>query len=247
MARHYKGSSQMITASKSRIYCLFTFLTCFATGVVLGATDHGAILQEATLAMNDDYMQEWAYTETTIEAEEKMVGRYDPRQPAGERWQLLSFNDRNPTAQEVADYAEDKEDDNGSSSSENGDHDVSDIAEPDSLRLIEETDDYWLYSFTPIEDEEEEEFMKHIDATMKIVKDGPYIEYIDMHSNKPFKPQFGVKIKEFVTRLRFGRASNDGPVVPLSVDVRIKARAFLAIGIDETISVSFSDYEYVGD
>ncbi len=150
-------------------------------------------------------------------------------------------------AQAIYDYREEKEDDNGSSSADKGDHDVSDIAEPDSLRLIEETNDYWLYSFTPVEDDEEEEFMKHVDATMKIIKDGPYIEYIDMHSNRPFKPQFGVKVKEFVTRLQFGLASNEGPVVPLAVDIRIKARAFLAIGIDETMSVSFSDYEYVGD
>jgi len=228
-------------------YRFTPMLAFFATAAALGSTDHGAILQNATQAMNDDYMQEWAYTETTIEDEENVVGRYDPRRAEGERWQLLSFNDRQPTAQEVADYAEEKEYDNDSSSSDNGDHDVSDMAEPDSLRLIEETVDYWLYGFTPIEDDEEEEFMKHVDATMKIIKDGPYIEYIDMHSDKPFKPQFGVKIKEFVTRLRFGLAANDGPVVPLSVDVRIKARAFLAISIDETISVSFSDYEYVGD
>jgi hypothetical protein len=157
------------------------------------------------------------------------------------------LNDRQPTTQEIADYAEEKADDNGSSSADKGDHDIDGIAESDSLRLMEETDDYWLYSFTPVEDDDEEEFMKHVDATMKIIKDGPYIEYIDMHSNKPFKPQFGVKVKEFVTRLQFCRASSDGPIVPLSVHVRIKARAFLAIGIDEMMSVSFSDYEYVGD
>lgn len=220
----------------------------FAASVVLGATDHAAILQDAAQAMDDAYLQEWAYTETNIESEEHTVGRYDPRLPMGERWQLLSFNDRQPTVQEIADYAEEKKDDNGSSSANNGDgdHDVSDIAEPDSLRLVEETDDYWLYSFTPVEDDEEE-FMKHVDATMKIIKDGPYIEYIDMHSSKPFKPQFGVKVKEFVTRLQFGRASAGGPVVPLSIDIRVKARAFLAISVDETMSVSFSDYEYVSD
>ena len=234
----------LLNINRYTVVSVFAFL---AASVALGATDHSAILQEAAQAMDDDYMQAWAYTETSIESEEHTVGRYDPRLPVGERWQLLSLNDKQPTTQEMADYAAGKAGDNGSSSADKGDHDVDNIAESDSLRLIEETDDYWLYSFTPVEDDDEEEFMKHVDATMKIIKDGPYIEYIDMHSNKPFKPQFGVKVKEFVTRLQFGRASDDGPVVPLSVDVRIKARAFLAIGIDETISVSFSDYEYVGD
>lgn len=237
----------MNTLLKTNRYTVVPVFACFAASIALGATNHAAILQEAAQAMDDDYMQAWAYTETSIESAEHTVGRYDPRLPVGERWQLLSLNDRQPTAQEIADYAEGKAGDNGSSSADKADHDVDDIAESDSLRLIEETDDYWLYSFTPVEDDDEEEFMKHVDATMKIIKDGPYIEYIDMHSNKPFKPQFGVKVNEFVTRLQFGRASDDGPVVPLSVDVRIKARAFLAIGIDEMMSVSFSDYEYVGD
>jgi hypothetical protein len=235
-----KGVTQMISVLNLNSYRFTPVFAFLVAGVALGATDHAAILQEAAQAMDD------AYTETTIESEEHTVGRYDPRQPVGERWQLLSVNSREPTAEEITDYAEDKEYDNGSSSADNGDHDVSDIAEPDSLRLIEETDDYWLYSFTPVEDDDEE-FMTHVVATMKIIKNGPYIEHIDMHSNKPFKPQFGVKVKEFVTLLRFGLASNEGPVVPLSVDVRIKARAFLAIGIDEKMSVSFSDYEYVGN
>ena len=237
----------MNTLLKTNRYTVVPVFAFFAASVAIGATNHAAILQEAAQAMDDDYMQAWAYTETSIESEEHTVGRYDPRLPVGERWQLLSLNDRQPTTQEIADYAEGKTGDNGSSSADKGDHDVDDIAESNSLRLIEETDDYWLYSFTPVEDDDEEEFLKHVDATMKIIKDGPYIEYIDMHSNKPFKPQFGVKVKEFVTRLQFGRASDDGPVVPLSVDVRIKARAFLALGIDEMMSVSFSDYEYVGN
>ena len=228
-------------------YRIAPVLACFAASIAFGAINHAAILQDAANAMDDDYMQEWAYTETSIESDTHTVGRYDPRQPEGERWQLLSVDGRTPSVQEIANYAEEKENDNGSSSANDGDNDVSDIAEPDSLRLIEQTDDYWLYSFTPAEDDDEEEFMQHIDATMKIVKDGPYIEYIDLHSNKPFKPQFGVKVKEFVTRLMFGPAAGGGPIVPLSVDVRIKARAFIAIGIDESMSVSFSDYEYVGD
>ena len=237
----------MNSVSMPMTYRFAPVLACFVANIAFAATNHATILQEAANEMSDDYMQEWAYTETSMESETHTVGRYDPRQTKGERWQLLSVDGRTPSVEEIADYAEEKEDDNGSSSANDGDHDVSDVAEPGSLRLIEETSDYWLYSFTPVDDDDAEKFMKHIDATMKIVKNGPYIEYIDMHSNKPFKPQFGVKVKEFVTRLMFGPAADGGPIVPLSVDVRIKARAFLAIGIDESMSISFSDYEYVGD
>lgn len=228
-------------------YVAVAAFACIASGAAPAATNPAAILQEAARSMDDGYMQEWAYTETSIESDTQIIGRYDPRQPVGERWQLLSFNGRKPTADEIAEYAEDKEHDNGSSSAHGRDHDLNDFAEADSLELIEETNEYWLYSFIPVDDDDEEAFMKFVDATMKIVKDGTYIEYIDMHSNKPFKPQFGVKVKEFVTRLNFGPAAGGGPIVPLSVNVRIKARAFLAIGIDESMSISFSNYEFVGD
>ena len=242
-----KGDPRMNSISILNRYVAVTAFACFTTGAAPAVANPAAILQEAAQSMDDDYRQEWAYTETSIESDTQTTGRYDPRQPVGEQWQLLSFNGRKPTADEIAEYAEDKEHDNGSSSPDDRDHDFDDVAQADSLELIEETDEYWLYSFTPVEDDDEEEFMKFVDATMKIVKDGPYIEYIDLHSNKPFKPQFGVKVKEFVTRLIFGPAAVGGPIVPLSVDVRIKARAFLAIGIDESMSISFSDYEYVGD
>lgn len=241
-----KGNPRMNSISMLNRYLAVAAFACITSGAAPAATNPAAILQEATQSMDDDYMQEWAYTETSIESDTQTIGRYDPRQPVGERWQLLSYNGRKPTADEIAEYAEDKEHDDGSSSPDDRDHDFDDVAQADSLKLIEETDEYWLYSFIPVEDDEEE-FMKFVDATMKIVKDGPYIEHIDMHSNKPFKPQFGVKVKEFVTRLIFGPAAVGGPIVPLSVNVRIKARAFLAIGIDESMSISFSDYEYVGD
>ena len=121
------------------------------------------------------------------------------------------------------------------------------MVQPGSLSLIEETDSYWLFNFLPAEDEDDEGILKHLDATLKIVKGGPYIEFISLQSNKPFRPQFGVKISNLTTRLVFGPAAMNGPIVPVSVDIRIKARAFLAISVDETVSISFSDYEYVGN
>ncbi len=114
----------------------------------------------------------------------------------------------------------------------------------ESLELLEETDDHYLFSFIPSDDDED--FLEHLDATVKIIKSGPYIEYIDMHNSKPFRPRIGVKISNFVTRLGFGPAAEGGPIVPIFIDVRIKMRAFFIINVDETVSISYSDYEFVG-
>ena len=224
-------------------------LTCLSPLHAI-AEDYSALLQEATHALDNDFASQWAFTETSIESETKTIARFDPAKPEGERWHLLTVDDRSPTDEEIAEFIEDKQDESFNDDSDeqvDSNNGVDNMVEPDSLELIEETDDHWLFSFEPSEDDEDEKFLKFIDATLRIAKDGPYVEYIHLQSNKPFRPQFGVKVHEFVTRLEFGPAAMGGPIVPLSVDTRIKARAFLVAGVDETFSMLFSDYEFVGD
>ncbi|MFQ5982828.1 MAG: hypothetical protein ACE5KS_05590 [Woeseiaceae bacterium] len=225
---------------------LMPFIACLDIGAVpgasVGANYYAALFEEAVEAIDGDYVREWAYTETSADSESTTIGRFDPTLPEGERWTLVSIDDREPTATEIAEFAALKSDHDGDDSSDAGD-----MVEPDSLTLIEETVDYWLFSFIPAEDEDDEGFFVSVDATLKIIKDGPYLEYIDMRNNKPFKPRAGVRVKEFLTRLRFGPAAPDGPVVPLSIDVKINARAFLLIGINEAVTIRYSDYEHVGE
>jgi len=232
-------------------HCAFgTLVIACSLPLQVGAGEYSALLREAALALDNDFADQWAFTETSIESELTTVARFNPANPKDERWHLLTIDGRSPTGEEIADFIEDKEEESSGSADkeeDGSDNDVEEMVEPDSLRLIEETDDHWLFSFDPSEDDDEEKFLKFVDATLKIAKNGPYIEYIHMQSNKPFRPQFGVKVNEFVTRLLFGPAASGGPIVPLSIDIRIKVRAFLVAGVDETYSISFSDYEFVGD
>lgn len=232
---------------RQRILQCLAIVLCFAATTAAGDSndDHAAILKAAGDALNDDYKQSWSYVETTVESEQTTVGTYDPREAIGERWELVSVDGKPPSEDQVAKFLEEKA--NDSDESEDDDDGLDSIADPESLILIDETDSYWLYSFTPSPDDDDADFVKSLNATMKIIKDGPYISIIDMSSEQPFKPQFGVKIKEFSTTMRFGPAAVGGPIVPLSMDVLIKGRAFLAVGINETINISFTDYQFVGD
>lgn len=221
--------------------CIGVLAILHLAGAAQAAVDHDAIFEEAVQAINNDYRQSWAFTETSVETDAVLVGRYDPRRPSGERWTLLSIDDREPTADEIEDYLDDRDDDDGEENTDN----VDIMVEDGSLVLLEETDDHYLYSFTPSGNDED--FMEHVDATIKIIKDGPYIGYIDLHASEPFRPQFGVKVSEFTTRLSFGPAAEGGPIVPRLVDIRIKLRAFLIINVDEKNFISYSEYEFVGD
>ena len=207
-----------------------------------------ALFEQALESIEWNAHEEWAFTETASGSDGDFVGRYDPRLPEDERWTLLSIDGREPTVEESRQYAKRKHDENL-----NGDHEddgeVDAMVDPGSLALVEETADYWLLRFVPTDDDSDEDDMdrsvlERMDGTVKIVKDGHYLEYIDIRNTKPIRPKVGVKMKKFLTRITFGPAIQDGPIVMKSMDVAIKLSAFLVLRVDETESVRFSDFEF---
>jgi len=233
----------------------FAALILFVTTSVLAETTHDSyesLFESAINAIAWDIHEEWAFTETASGSDGDFVSRYDPRGPDGERWTLLSIDGREPTDEEAATYAKDKDGEHFGDNDDDEDNDVDAMVEPGTLQLVEETDDYWLLSFVPTDDDEEDDevgrkVLQSMDGTVKIVKDGEYLEFIDIHNDKPFKPKFGVKMSKFLMRMTFGPAIDDGPVVMKSMDVAIKLRAFLVVRVNEAESVRFSDFEYAGD
>lgn len=217
------------------------------SGPVL-AGEYDAVVAQAIEAISDDYYRQWAFTESSLEDGLDYVGRYDPRRPDGGRWTLLTVDGRAPTDEEVEEYLDDKEDEFQRDDDENdGEADMVDF---ETLELVDETDDHWIFSFVPNgddhDDESEIEFMEQVTATLKIVRDGHYLEYIDMHNDKPIRPAFSVRISQFRVRLTFGPAADGGPIVPLSEEVVVRGRAMLLVSFDEQESVRYSDYEFAG-
>ena len=219
-------------------------LLCIACGSTAFAEDYARIVDTAIANISHDFHESWAFTETTLEDGVEFVGRYNPALPGDSRWLLLSVDGRLPTAQENEDFIYDKR----HSFSEDSDSAREDleIVDRDTLRLIEETDDRWLFSFQPFEDDPDDEeaaaLMEEVNGRIKIMRDGHYPAYIEMRNRKPVRPAVSVKISKFLTRLEFGPAGGDGPIVPLSIDVRIRGRAMLVISIDEREATHYSDF-----
>jgi hypothetical protein len=236
--------------------CLIAIVAVFVTLTAGAQTPHGsyeALFQSAISAITWNFHEDWAFTVTSSGKEGERVGRFDPRQPEDERWTLLTIDGREPTVEESAEYAGNNgghhfgnDDDDG----DNGDDNAIDMVEPGTLQLVEETDDYWLLSFVPIDDDEEDDVgrkvLESMQGTVKIVKDGEYLAYIDIHNEKPIRPKVGVKMKKFLMHMSFGPIDDDGPVVMQSMDFAIKLSAFVLIRVNEAESVSFSDFEYAG-
>ena len=232
----YKGVMRIILSS------LALLLT-----VPVVADDHVAVLEQAFASISSDYHQDWAFTESETEDGEATVGRYDPRLAEGSRWRLLTVDGREPNAEEIADYQNDREDD---FEDDKHNDNVMDIIDVETIKLIEETAEHWIFSFTPDvgdgEDDVAQKIMQKVSGTAKVIRDGHYLEYLDMRSEKPIRPVFSVKISRFVTHIAFGPAGDSGPIVPMSIDVEVRGRAALVIKIDERESTRYSDYEFAG-
>jgi hypothetical protein len=209
-----------------------------------------ALFERALESIAWDFPESWAFTETETGSDGAFVGRFDPRKPDADRWTLLSIDGREPTPEEARRYAERKQGDRHEDDQED-DGDIDAMVEPGSLALVEETDDYWLLRFVPTDDGDDDEVgrkvMERMDGTAKIIKNGHYLEYIDIRNTRPIRPKVGVKMKQFLTRITFGPAVDGGPIVMQSMDVSIKLSAFLVVRVDETQSLRYSDFEYAGD
>ena len=216
-------------------------ITVCVVPVAHGADDYNKVFEQALDAVEFDFDQHWAYTETRVDSEHVWVGRYDPGRPSNERWHLLSVDKRPPTEKEVEQYLEDRSNDHG----KRGKETVKALVEPGTVTLIEETDEHWLLGFTP--GEEEETIRDAVDATILVGKPTRHLKYIDIRNHSPMKPAIGIRISKLITRFTFGAAGDAGPVVPISTQVEISGRAYLFVSLDEQELVHNSDFEYVGE
>jgi hypothetical protein len=224
-----------VRASSLMLFVLITISAAHAND------DYNEIFERAVDAVDFEFDRSWAYTETRIDSEHVWVGRSDPRRPSSERWKLMTVDDREPTANEIEEYRKEKRHDH----SGNGDRRVEAMVEPGSIRLIKETDEHWLFGFNP--DDDDERVMDSVESTIRINKADGRLEYIDLRNHSPMKPAFGVRISKLITRLTFGPAADDGPVVPLSTQVEAKGRAYLFVSFDEQELYRNSDFVYVGE
>jgi hypothetical protein len=209
------------------------------------AESYETLIDRAFEALEDDLSRDWSYTHTQENSEGLYVGRYDPRLPEAERWNLISVDAREPTARETEDYREQRRKEQGEPDDDRG---FESLAKEGSIALVEETDSYWLFSFEPAGDSEEDmDFMESVDGTLRVNKDGHYVAEMTLQNRSTIKPGKGVKIEKFLTRLAFAPTHEGGPVLPQSVEAAIKGKAFLVVKFDEHEKVTYSNFERVLD
>jgi hypothetical protein len=202
------------------------------------AQDYAALFEEAATRIDWNIEAGWAFTESRLSDDTLWVSRFDPRRVEGKRWELLSVDGRTPTDDEQREFAQDKEDYDSSDSDQR-----LNIVNVETLELIAEDDQSWLLRFVP--DEDKVQFVENIDATVRIMKDGRYLQSVDLRNTADITPGWGTKIGTFLVQFDFGPAVDNGPIVPKRMKIQVGGRVLLFIGISETEAIEYRDFERV--
>lgn len=222
-------------------------LLLLLTASLACAETHDELVERAFASMEPNLRDFWSFTETTDSGEGVYVARFDPRLPEGERWDLLTVDDREPTEDEHEEFQEEKESQRGSDS-DGEDSETMSVVADGSLELLDESDAYWRFRFRPkVDSDDEEKFMAAVEGTLQVVKDGHYVSWVRMRNHGTIKPGKGVKLEVFDAHLAFAPAYEGGPVLPDSVATRVKGRAMLVIRFDEEERIFYSDFKRVID
>ncbi len=217
-----------------------------AVSAAAADVDYLALLEEATAEIADDFRDNWAYTETATSSENTRVGRYDPSRQEGKRWTLVSVDGRVPKAKETKKFLKEKKKEE-ERAEKDGDSGPASIAEDvKNIRLVKETDEFWILGFTPKAEGEFKKVMSKLEGRIKIEKSERVPKYISIRSNKSFKPNFATRIYRFTMKFDFGKATEEGPLVITSMDFDINLKTVGVIKIDEKVLVTFSEYTFMG-
>lgn len=182
----------------------------------------------------------WSYTKTTRTKEGITIERHDATKSGTARWTLVQKNGRKPSAKEVAAYLKEK----AKELEQTNDDSESDGQEVDftTFQLVSESDVRATFNFRVEEDEGLGSSPEQILGTLVVNKDGGWPERFELASTGPISPFPGVKLSEFNLTLTFQRDAGSGEILPQSISMKSRGRAFLVKSLDDERVTTFSDF-----
>ncbi|MBT8142902.1 MAG: hypothetical protein HKN88_10410 [Gammaproteobacteria bacterium] len=158
-----------------------------------------SVVQQAFEAMSDIEQDSWFYRCTRQENDKITVEQHDPG--LENPWSLVSINGVAPTEEESADFVKSKHSESEKPETDKDDSENSrsfqmvDLADPDSWKLLSETDTDYVYNFKPqAEDAKDAKIMRNLLGTMTIAKINPYVKSFSMRATKAFRPVLMAKV-----------------------------------------------------
>jgi len=191
---------------------------------------------------------EWSYTRTQHKKEETIVERYDSSRTLNEQWQLISVDGKTPTAERLKEYQENraearkKAEEKKAKKQEKGK--TGRMVDRDSLKLLDENDHEWIFSFKPEMGKDGEDFEKALQGRLHLNKKDQYISHLNMENTASISPVMSVTIKVMKVDIEFALL-DDNAVMPVRMHNLVQGKALFFKTLDEETQESFSDFSKV--
>ena len=184
----------------------------------------------------------WAFTQTSISQERSRVETFDPLAAAHLRWTLIT-EDGAPPSERVNDaYRQQQTRRTGGQNAPN----VKEQLDLDTAKL--QSDDgvrqQWYFRLKPGADDDKS--AEHMAATLTFHLPSRTIERIELASFESFSPVFAVTVETARTVIEYSLPAAEAPSLLQNITVSIRGRAFYFKSLDSDMTVSYSDYKYMG-
>jgi len=209
------------------------------------------LVRQAFATVESDVQSHWRFSEVSHDGDVERIANYDPSRSRSEQWLLVSVDARSPSAQEQADFRQQKREQRERESKRNGDAAAGplDSINVDSVRLLAEDRNGWRIGFEPRGVGGSKKMMSKMRGTLHISKPERCVEFLEIASPEPFKPQIGVKVEHFLSRFEFAQitqagqaAGRCGRLLPVTMQFEMTVRAFGVMAVDRAMRATYSDY-----
>lgn len=184
----------------------------------------------------------WAFTQTSHSTDRSRVESFNPLAASHLRWTLLTENGAAPSAKTTESYRQQQTRRTGGQTAPN----VKEQLILESAELLETANDRERWQFQLRPGAGDDSSAEHMRSTITFHVPSRTIERIELASFESFSPVFGVSVESARTRITYSLPEDDMPTLLQEIKVSIRGRAFFFKSLDSDMTVSYSDYEYMG-
>ena len=181
----------------------------------------------------------WSFSADFLQEDSSRTVHFGPGKPAERQVRLVSVDGREPSAEELEDFSENRQE---QESEDNSDFGIRDLIDEASLEFTHEDAEGAHFRFVPrFAIEGQPEPQKDLVGELVLDREDGFIRSLEVRSEGVFKPKFGIKL----TKLRFGfrfQVLDDGTPAPEYVITEIKGRAYLLANFDEKVEIHYHSF-----
>jgi len=213
--------------------------TFYLLAAAVSTTAAPEIIGLAFSNMQDHQMTQCSFTRSMQDGDLNTTERFDPGHGT---WELLQIDGRSPTAKEVKNYSDDRNDRVNRTLPTALEFD--DVADPGSFKLSEESNLEAVYEFTPAADTaDDKRITAALTGKLVIDKNLQSVAYVEVSNTQPFSPGFGIKVKSMYQKVEYQWLEQQGVFVIGEVTVKVTGKAFGLKKVSQDMTVTFGEFD----